>query len=227
VGYKLPHLLAQRLSRRPEDTESLFGDDAEVDALIYSVYAAILADRLDAAQVAELMTAGGAYPDQVEHALRSMERLTRRDAVEDIYIHVDRAMPLREFDRLDASVGGGRIRVVFSWIQAALHLASRGRLGDEGLNAVAVAVLEEDALGATGISALFQDAVRRNIFPVEDLDRLLRAAPSLNAHATAIRRSVDALERRVHVPSSPPQPDWTGFLRAATEEVVAGRTSRG
>ncbi len=117
--------------------------------------------------------------------------------------------------------------MVFSWIQAALHLASRGRLGDEGLNAVAVAVLEEDALGATGISALFQDAVRRNIFPVEDLDRLLRAAPSLNAHATAIRRSVDALERRVHVPSSPPQPDWTGFLRAATEEVVAGRTSRG
>src|SRR6516225_360907 len=47
VGYKLPVLLESRIHAPVEAEEVLFGDDAEADAFIYSLYADLVAGRAD------------------------------------------------------------------------------------------------------------------------------------------------------------------------------------
>ena len=46
------------------------------------------------------------------------------DAVEDVFIHVERGLPLTAFDAL-----GPIVTPVYSWFQAALALVERDRLG--------------------------------------------------------------------------------------------------
>ena len=47
VGYKLPVILESRANAPAESEEVLFGDDAEADAFIYSLYADLLARRVN------------------------------------------------------------------------------------------------------------------------------------------------------------------------------------
>ena len=48
VGYKLTELLKARRAEPPQAREYLFGDDWESDPLIYSLYADVVAGRVDA-----------------------------------------------------------------------------------------------------------------------------------------------------------------------------------
>lgn len=221
LGYKLPHLLAQRLGRRPEDTEHLFGDDAEVDALVYALYAETIAGRVDAATLQAVLEAGDAYPDQIEHALRSFAHLTPADAVQGIFIHADRALPGSLFERL-----GPRVIVVHSWLQAAGRLLHEGRLDLPRFDDVARATIRQDALDDQATVALVQDAVRRGVFP-DTLARRLAEDSSALAH---LRPAIDAAILRLggarRTPAHPLVPDWLGFLRAATDGDLAGRPSR-
>jgi phosphoribosylamine--glycine ligase len=43
--------------------ETLFGDDAEVDALVYSIYADAIAGRLHSEELARVLEAAGGYPE--------------------------------------------------------------------------------------------------------------------------------------------------------------------
>ena len=210
VGYKLPALLAQRIGELPGSTESLFGDDAEVDAAIYCLYAECCAGRIDSAQLTRILRAGGAYDDQLDHALRSFARLRTEEAVVEIFIRVDRGIPLRLFERL-----GPLVVVVFSWFQAALCLAERGRVSPQGVLAVAARTTER--VGTSGLAALAQDAVRRRIVSSEFLrDELLRR-PDFSALRPELERALDWLGP---VPAPAPieaRTDVEGFL----EQIAA------
>ncbi|HMV68509.1 MAG TPA: hypothetical protein PKA64_16790 [Myxococcota bacterium] len=219
LGYKLPHLLAQRLTRAPTDIETLFGDDAEVDALIYTVYAEVLAGRTTDDELAAVLTAGGAYEDQIEHALRSARHLPRAEAVQDIFIHVDRALPLAAFRDL-----GRHVNVVFSWLQAALVLLERGRLAHAGVDAVAAECVAQDRLHPAEVRALIQDAVRRALVRREVAEEALRASPTLAPWADIISDALAQLDATE--PAAPGARDWLGFLRSATPQALAGRGAR-
>lgn len=222
LGYKLPHLLAQRLSRAPEDKECLFGDDAEVDALIYTLYAEAIRGNASADLVGAVMRAGGAYEDQVEHALRSLARIRPAAAVTGIYIHVDRALPLALFELL-----GHDIRAVFSWLQASFSLFHDGHLDAAGVENVVAACVDQDALDATALTSLVQDAVRRGLVPAEVAVDLARTCPTLAPLASQIENAVLDLKgyRAVFGPRA--QPDWFRFLDEATRGDLAGRVARG
>jgi hypothetical protein len=155
-GYKLPALLASRADESSLARETLFGDDAEVDALIYSVYADALSGRLPPAQVSRILEAAGAYPDRIEQAMLSMSQLTPSDVVEDVFIHLEQSSPPRRFAPL-----GHRVVPVFSWWQAALVLYERGRLDGMTLEAVMAEVVEAESLELWALSGLAQDLVRR------------------------------------------------------------------
>src|SRR5690606_22593660 len=104
IGYKLPRLLAGRVGLGSAVRESLFGDDAEVDALVYTLYADDLSGRRAPDDLARVMEAGGAYPDAVDEAVRAMRRLPPDDVVDDIFIHVGRGIPVRDFRLLGPRV---------------------------------------------------------------------------------------------------------------------------
>lgn len=210
VGYKLPNLLSQRLTRPQRTTESLFGDDAEVDALVYALYADAVAGRLDTDTLIAVMRAADAYDDQIRFAVRSMERLPHHEAVEGIYIHVDRGLPQGHYDHL-----GGLVSVVHSWFQAALALCARGRLAPAGVSAVLATCQEQQPdLDRPRVLALIQDAVRRGLVDGEAvLDWTLQHDdPSLAEPASRVVSWLGSTRRRRPAHTAR---DWHGFLEAA------------
>ena len=54
LGFKLPALLSARTRTDPQATEVLFGDDVEADALVYALYADVVAGLVGAAELAVL-----------------------------------------------------------------------------------------------------------------------------------------------------------------------------
>ncbi len=57
VGYKLPILLESRIALGADVPETLFGDDAEADAFVYSLYGDILAGRVSEDLLREVISA--------------------------------------------------------------------------------------------------------------------------------------------------------------------------
>ena len=155
-GYKLPFLLESRRGIGRGVPETLFGDDAEVDALIYSVYADILAGRLSPAQVSRIMETAGAYPDSIERALSAIASLPTGEAVEAIFIHLEQGSPPARFTPL-----GPRIVPVYSWWQAALVLCHRDKLSPDALSEVMLSVVQAEAATTWAMAGLAQDLVRR------------------------------------------------------------------
>src|SRR4051812_16787998 len=77
LGYKLPALLAARSklsSQRREDgvplPEVLIGDDAESDALVYSIYADVVAGAITDRELEDILIGSHAYKDSIAEALR-------------------------------------------------------------------------------------------------------------------------------------------------------------
>jgi hypothetical protein len=176
------------VARDPKTGETLFGDDSEADAVIYAAYAEAIAGRLGAPALEDLMTKAGAYDDQIDSALQSLGRIEPSDAVQDIFIHVDRRRPLADFDEL-----GSKVYVVFSWYQAALVMWARERLDALGVAAVARRCAEVMPLARTEIIALTQDAVRRGLIHRADVMRLFAEPSALTALREEVTRALDLL----------------------------------
>jgi hypothetical protein len=168
-GYKLPALLRGRLGMDASVTETHFGDDAEIDALVYSVFADILAGRLGSDAITRILQASGVYPDRLEQALGLVEQLPQAEAVERVFIHLDRGMPTQRFAPL-----GSRVVPIHSWFQAALVLYGAGHLDSNGVLAVLREIITDRGVTVSGIANLFQDIARRGHVSVDALQRLGR-----------------------------------------------------
>ncbi len=219
LGYKLPALLAERADLPVTCRETLFGDDSEVDAIIYAAYAAAVEGRLDEAGLVQLLRAGETYPDAIEVARAALRRVSRGPVVEDVFIHLDEHSPLARFTGLG-------VIPIFSWFQAAVVLWTRGRIKAEGLVDVARSCTDEGRLSDLGLAGLLQDLVRRGFLPVPAAHELLRLDPLAALRAPA--------ERALRLLGSPPprpaggKVDWVAALARtrSTElhpEARAGR----
>lgn len=181
-GYKLPVLLRQREGLGRGLRETLFGDDAEVDALVYAVYADVLNGRLTPAQVSRIMEAAGAYSDRIDAALDAMSRLPAAEAVDRIFIRLERPRSPATFAPL-----GRRVVPVYSWWQAALVMLGDGHIGGRAAGAV-LAELSASGLDAFAISALTQDIVRRGFVSPGVLDAVEGDAVVLDAARVSVAR---------------------------------------
>jgi len=208
LGYKLPHLLQSRVGLGSDVQETLFGDDSEVDALVYAAYAAVVRGDLDAKSLRGLLRAGDAYGDTINAALSAASKIATADAVQGIYIHVDRGVPLHRFNLL-----AGQVTPVFSWLQAAMALQVAGRLDRSKTIDVIRACTAEAHLSGPQLAGLIQDAVRRGLVP-EALVRDLCNDAALEPVSRAILRSLDRLGGRIDPPNSKSTPDYLGFLHA-------------
>jgi hypothetical protein len=166
-GYKLPALLHARRRTESSAEETLFGDDTEADALVYSVYADVVAGRIGAAGVSRVMEAAGAYPDQIDHALEAVAGLEHSANIKRIFIRLDRGVPTARFDQL-----GSRVVPVSSWWQAALVLAGSGHLESVQARVVLDNVMSQENLDDWAIAALTQDVVRRGHVDARVVDGL-------------------------------------------------------
>lgn len=170
VGYKLPVLLESRVRAPLEADEVLFGDDAEADAFIYSLYADLLARRVDRAVLAEIFEKAQVYPNDRARVLAALEKIPPVDPVRRIFIHLDKLTPPGFFARY-----GPRLVPIFNYFQAALVLLADGQLTPPQVVKVAIEMVQTAGYNLLTLSNSFQDLIRRG-FPLHQVASSLTQA---------------------------------------------------
>jgi hypothetical protein len=158
VGYKLPALLDARASAPPAAEETLFGDDAERDAFVYSLYGDLLARRVPAQVLENVMEIAGVYPDGRTAIRDALARLAPCDPVRRIIIHLDRRSPPVHFESY-----GPRVVAVYNYFQAALVLFQDGRLRARAVGRIGTALLTHHQYTPAMLQRSVQDTLRRGV----------------------------------------------------------------
>lgn len=204
VGYKLPVLLESRARAPIEAEEVLFGDDAEADAFIYSLYADMVARRVSEPVVYRVLEAAEVYSDDIERVMKVWKALPQADPVRRIFINLDRLTPPAAFAHY-----GPRVVPIFNYFQAALVL-----MGDKHLTAPQVLKVMVELVQTAGYNLLtlsnsFQDLLRRG-FPIADIAQSLSEALQGPAAMAQVVRPVPdiiaALGKRVVALGAQPPP---------------------
>ncbi len=166
VGYKLDNLLKVR-AEGPEAPETLFGDDAEQDAFIYSLYADLAAGQIDRDLLFEILDEAGVYSRTRASILDQASRMRRDDNVGRIFIHLDyHTAPGRFW------VYGPRVVPITNYFQAALVLFNDRVLGLEPVVRVARGMIASGEYGVTELANSFQDLIRRRHLAREAIERM-------------------------------------------------------
>ena len=182
VGYKLKALLLSHMAQETVD-EYLFGDDAEQDSFIYSLYGDILAGRVDAVRMAAILSTCKVYRHDVDEIMAYHAQLAGSgEFVRRIFIHLDRRSPLDRF-----APYGARVVAIYNYFQCAVLLFDAGLLASRGLLAV-LAAMAGAGYTPERVANSVQDLMRRGF-----------------VHPPAIRKIVQALddaEKTVDRPAS-------------------------
>lgn len=205
VGYKLPVLLESRAKAPAASEEVLFGDDAEADAFIYSLYADMVARRVSEPVVYRVLESAEVYADDIERVISVWKSIPQADPVRRIFINLDRLTPPAAFAHY-----GPRVVPIFNYFQAALVL-----MGDKHLTAPQVLKVMFELISSAGYNLLtlsnsFQDLLRRG-FPIADIAQSLsEALQGPAAMAQVVRPVPDIIaalgKRVVALGAQPPAP---------------------
>jgi hypothetical protein len=241
VGYKLPVLLESRALAPREAEEVLFGDDAEADAFIYSLYADMVANRVTLDVVKRILDEAEVYPDDRARVLTAWQRVPQADPVRRIFIHLDRFTPPAYF-----APYGARLVPIFNYFQASLVLMADGHLTAPQVLKVAVEMVQTAGHNLLTLANSFQDLLRRGL-PLHDVAQALANALE-GRHAllgvlekpagllNALRPMPDivaAFTKRVAALGAPVQPaevlpiDYLGLIHHARPRGGRVRTKNG
>ncbi|MFN3197847.1 MAG: phosphatase domain-containing protein [Bradymonadia bacterium] len=210
VGYKLPALLQARAQAPLGSRETLFGDDAERDAFIYSLYADLLARRVDHDTLEAVFDVAGLYPDSRAAIVQGLQALETVDPVDRVLIHLERRSPPIRFDAY-----GPRVAPVYNYFQAALVLFQDGRLPASSVGRLATTLIEQYQFTERMLLRSFQDTLRRNILDYNAAQRLGAQALQTGVSQTVIDLFArEATEVNVQPQPSRPQtvPDYPALL---------------
>ena len=188
VAYKLPVLLESR-ARAPVDAEEvLFGDDAEADAFVYSLYADMVARRVDEPIVHQVLQAAEVYPDDQGRIMRTWKDIPQADPVRRIFINLDRLTPPAYFLRY-----GPRVVPIFNYFQAALVLTADGHLTAPQALKVMVEMVQTAGYNLLTLSNSFQDLIRRGLDLSKVAQALAEALQGPSALLNAVRPVPDII----------------------------------
>jgi hypothetical protein len=163
VGYKLPALLAGRAGLPPEVRETCFGDDAEADCFIYSLYADVIGGLVSRPLLEEILDRAGCYEDDAARAVSLAEALPPAPgAVERIFIHLERKSPTSRFDRY-----GARVVPIFNYFQVALVMFEDGRLTAPQVVRVALEMVDRFGYTLDALRNSLSDLLRRSRLRIE------------------------------------------------------------
>ncbi|MEM1347629.1 MAG: phosphatase domain-containing protein [Myxococcota bacterium] len=174
VGYKLEALLRIR-QMTPLAPETLFGDDAEQDAFIYSLYADLVSEALNLSDLDAILRAAEVYPDTRELILERAGEAEKMENVSRVFIHLDRRSAPGRF-----LVYGPRVVPIINYFQAALILLRDEVLDAVGLFRVVADMMTDDDYGLTELANSFQDLSRRGFVTGELVERLMQAREDLH-----------------------------------------------
>jgi hypothetical protein len=157
LGYKLPALLSARTRVGDSDArETLFGDDAEADAFVYSLYADIMAGRAGEELVAQIGVQGRIYEDVSEEIRRCVRLVKGQPVVERILIHLEQQTPPGDF-----AIYGPRVVPFYNYLQSAFVVYEDGRLPAQGVLRVATELVTQHRFDGDALARSYHDLGKR------------------------------------------------------------------
>jgi hypothetical protein len=225
LGYKLPALLRARarMTETGEATascrETLFGDDAEADAYVYSLYADVVAGRVSEEVLVRVLQRGRVYDDVVAEAMEAARSVAQGDVIERILIHLERQTPPDDFRAY-----GPRVVPFYNYLQAAFVLHEDSRLGADAVLRVAVELVTEHRFDGDSLARSYLDLARRGHIRgtgVDDVQSslqvwLARGRMPASAELTAMSARLPAMAEgaRARWTKEPqPLPDYLALVR--------------
>jgi hypothetical protein len=235
LGYKLPALLRSRAALSvsgepgPASKETLFGDDAEADAYVYSLYADLLAGRVADDVIVRVLERGRVYEDVVADAMDAARALERGDVVERILIHLESQTPPDDF-----RIYGPRVVPFYNYLQAAFVLHEDGRLGAEGIVRVAVELVTEHRFDGDALARSYLDLARRGHLRGSGVDSMSAALDTWLAqgHVPAVDElrilaarlpAMESGARAGWTPREQPVPDYLALVDSHNPRRNASR----
>ena len=201
LGYKLPALLAARVEdqqRAPLAREVLVGDDAEADALVYSLYADLCAGHVDAHQLTRVLSVTRVYRDRQRDCLQALSALRAESVVSRILIHLDRQSSPSKF-----WVYGKRVVPFYNYLQAAFILAEDDWLNGEAVLGLAQEFMDKHRFDIDALARSYLDLMRRGHANGAIVPTLESALSSLGNRD--MEQLVDRLRDYVRSPPTPLQ----------------------
>lgn len=202
VGYKLAALLASRSGLAAETDEVLFGDDAEADAFIYSLYADICAGRASQHTLLDVLEQARVHEEERPRILQLAAAVPRRDACRRIFIHLDRISSPEAFAGY-----GTRVCPFYNYLQPALVLLEAGAIDADAALRLGAELVISHAFSPQALTASYMDLARRGQLGRRAAERLVAFLPDLETRdfATAtpvlkmfcqeLEAALDTLER--------------------------------
>lgn len=187
IGYKLAALLTSRTQTASSADEICFGDDAEADAFIYSLYADICGERVGRDTLFAVLERARVYPEEIPRILRLAADVPRGDVCRRIFIHLDRVSSPDAFTEL-----GRRVCPFYNYFQPALALLEEGALEPMSVLRVGAELVIEHGFTADALLASYTDLARRKQIGFSAVHELMLERPNLEQQlfggATAVIR---------------------------------------
>ena len=192
IGYKLVALLLYRRELPWTMREVMVGDDSETDALIYGLYADIIAGRLRGDALTRTLARMDVPPEDTRQIRRLSDPLPARDLVDRIFINLEKRTAPSSFHDW-----GPRVAPCYDTFQMALGLYADRCIGREavltqgrellgrfqarpaGLLRRALDLVDRGVIGLQTLSALWPDLRHDHIVP-EYVDLVLPDSPTPN-----------------------------------------------
>ncbi|MCC6878028.1 MAG: hypothetical protein IT378_27195 [Sandaracinaceae bacterium] len=228
VGYKLAALLDSRAALPAQIDEVLFGDDAEADAFIYSIYADLCAGRVGNETLMTVLRRAGVYEDDLPRLVRLTSRVPRHDGVLRAFIHLERVESPAAFAEF-----GSRVCPFYNYFQPALVLLSVGAIDASAALRVGAELVVHHGFTADALAASYVDLVERRQLGRLAGERLLAEIDGLDERAFAttlpalrgFARELEVELRHVGEPASAP-PEPIDYVSLFSRDKARARRAR-
>lgn len=167
IGYKLSALLRNRQDLPWNVRETLFGDDSEADALIYSIYADVVAGRLRGDALRATLLKNGVDHEDATYATTLAAGMDKRELVSHIYINLEKRSPPSRFAAYDR-----RLIPCYDTLQAALHLFQTKKIDQAAVLAVGRELANEHRRTPVALLRSALELVERRALKIETLKAL-------------------------------------------------------
>jgi hypothetical protein len=188
VSYKLRALLASRVGMAKSLPEVMFGDDAEADAFVYSLYIDLVAGRVGLDVLSQVLEVARAYDDDAAELLELARTVPKGEIGRRIFIHLERIEPSSAF-----AAFGPRVCAFHNYFQPALVLLEDGLLSADaalrvGLDLVRVHAFNPDALGVS-----YADLAARRVISTRTYELMREAITRVPASTVDASEAVAGL----------------------------------
>ncbi|MDB4985715.1 MAG: hypothetical protein JWN04_893 [Myxococcaceae bacterium] len=206
VSYKLNALLSSRLTFSEPFEEVMFGDDAEADAFVYSLYSDLCAGRVGLDLLAKVLELARAYDDDAAELLELARQVPKCEIGRRIFIHLERLEPSAVFSQF-----GPRVFAFHNYFQPALMLLQDGLIDAQAVLRVGVELVRAHAFSPDALAASYADLARRRVLGEATGKALRVALQAREVEPGEVGEALAALAQATGFYALPPQVEPPSF----------------